>query len=602
MDPGVNETPIDFASRLSTRACWDDMREFFDFYGLPVQRIIEGDPDAISSLEELARVGDGILAREAFVATGNKKCFEHKGQELVLHSLVRNRVRMCPACMSEDIEHFDYRLPARPHRRSEWIFRGVKTCARHNVALVEIGTLKKPGTTHDTTRVIADAIPRLSQLSDAAFERHPSAFEEYILKRLSDGAFGGWLGELPMYAALQLCLVAGAVAVHGPGVELESLSDDDAWECERIGYSFAVDGAPGIRQLLDELQVSMHKSQFAKGPKLLYGRLYDWLAHESMDKAYDPVREIIVEHTLDTLPFGPGDTLFGREISARRVHSIHSASVEFGLHPKRMRRLLHRANYTESGICGPVNHKVTFDAGDAGSFLGDLKDSMSLAKAREYLGVPRPHERGLLERSYIKPMITGGKRKGSHAFLKADLDAFLEQLTRNVDPELTGGENMVPFTLAAKKSCCSVMDVVALVLDGKLGRVGRDPAKSGFAAVLVDAQEVRPLVTGPDYEGHSLKEIETLLPAKTSAVKALIENGFLKTETVRNPVTKWMQPIVRHDELARFKSEYVTLFDLSREKGLHFRKVKQSLVEANVVPIADPEQIGLSLYRRSELP
>lgn len=96
--------------------------------------------------------------------------------------------------------------------------------------------------------------------------------------------------------------------------------------------------------------------------------------------------------------------------------------------------------------------------------------------------------------------------------------------------------------------------------------------------------------------------MEKLIPGNTKAVKAIIDHGFLETETVRNPVTKWMQPIVRHEELARFKSEYVTLFDLSREKGLHFRKVKQSLVEAGVDPIADPELIGLSMYRRADVP
>ena len=101
------------------------------------------------------------------------------------------------------------------------------------------------------------------------------------------------------------------------------------------------------------------------------------------------------------------------------------------------------------------------------------------------------------------------------------------------------------------------MDVVALVVEGKLSRIGRDERKEGFASILVDVREVRPLVTGTDYEGHSLKELEKLIPGNTKAVKAIIDHGSLETETVRNSVTKWMQPIVRHEELTRFKSEYV---------------------------------------------
>lgn len=96
--------------------------------------------------------------------------------------------------------------------------------------------------------------------------------------------------------------------------------------------------------------------------------------------------------------------------------------------------------------------------------------------------------------------------------------------------------------------------------------------------------------------------MEKLLPAKTRAVKALVEKGILSAETVKNPVTGWMQPIVRPDKLARFKSEFVSLHVLSKERGEHFRRVKKALVAAGVQPVADPELLGQTLYRRAELP
>ena len=59
----------------------------------------------------------------------------------------------------------------------------------------------------------------------------------------------------------------------------------------------------------------------------------------------------------------------------------------------------------------------------------------------------------------------------------------------------SSGESAVA---AAKHSCCHMMDVVALAQDARLSRVGRD-GQASFLSVL-DAEEVRPLLTGPAYE------------------------------------------------------------------------------------------------------
>lgn len=602
LELGERETPPDFASRLSTRACRDDMREFCHDFGIDPRSIINGVPDAVGALADLAGVSRDRLLGEAFTRMDTaRRQFQHRGEIFLQSSLMRNRVRMCPACMADDIERLDCRLAARPHRRSMWLVRGVRTCAEHGMAIAEVGKLDGPNTIHDTTRVIADAVPRLASLVDSAVLRTPSRFERYLLQRLDGKASDSWLDGLPMYAALHLSLVVGAVAVHGPGVTLDDLDDTDAWRCETTGFDIVDKGAEGIGAFLDGLQVPYRGIRSAQGPKAMYGRLYDWLAHECRDKEYDPVREIIVDHSLDTLALGPGDVLFGRKVAVRRKHSVVSAAKEFGLHPKRMRKMLQRANLTDGGVGGAANNKVTFDAEEAANLLKGLAESVSLEKLREHLNVPRPHDRGLMERGFIKPMIAGGRAKGGHAFLRSELDEFLERLLRHADPALHVNPAMVPLIAAAKRSCCAVMDVVALVLDGNLSRVGRDPGQAGFMSVLVDAEEVRPLVTGPAYDGYSLRDLETLLPAKSAAVKALIEKRFLVTETVKNPVTGWMQPIVREEELARFRREYVSLNNLARERGEHFARVKKALVAAGVVPVGDPGELKQTLYRRSDI-
>ncbi|MUT27234.1 MULTISPECIES: hypothetical protein [Mesorhizobium] len=182
------------------------------------------------------------------------------------------------------------------------------------------------------------------------------------------------------------------------------------------------------------------------------------------------------------------------------------------------------------------------------------------------------------------------------------MDELLEKLLEKADPALSGDPAFETLLMAAKRCCCAVMDVVRVVVDGKLARVGRNPAERGFMSVLVDATEVRPHVTGPAYDGYSLRDVEKLLSSGTYAVKALVEKGLLATVTVKNPVTGWMQPIVRKEELERYQREYVSLHALARERGEHFARVKKALVAAGVVPVGDPDELKQTLYRRSDIP
>lgn len=108
-------------------------------------------------------------------------------------------------------------------------------------------------------------------------------------------------------------------------------------------------------------------------------------------------------------------------------------------------------------------------------------------------------------------------------------------------------------------------------------------------------------MVGPAYEGISLRDLEKLLPARTQGVKALLEKGPITAETVKNPVTGRMQPVVKIEELERFQREYATLHNLSQERGEHFARIKKQLVAAGVKPAVDPDELGFMVYRRSDL-
>ena len=63
-----------------------------------------------------------------------------------------------------------------------------------------------------------------------------------------------------------------------------------------------------------------------------------------------------------------------------------------------------------------------------------------------------------------------------------------------------------------------------------------------------------------------------------------------------------MQPIIRREELEQFKREYATLHNLAQERGERFARVKKTLAASGVTPVCNPDELGQTLYRRSDIP
>jgi hypothetical protein len=60
-----------------------------------------------------------------------------------------------------------------------------------------------------------------------------------------------------------------------------------------------------------------------------------------------------------------------------------------------------------------------------------------------------------------------------------------------------------------------------------------------------------------------------------------------------------MKTVSPEAEVERFKQEYVSLFALARQRGLHHLTMKKAL-EEDIEPVLDPKKIGATSYRRSE--
>jgi hypothetical protein len=163
------------------------------------------------------------------------------------------------------------------------------------------------------------------------------------------------------------------------------------------------------------------------------------------------------------------------------------------------------------------------------------------------------------------------------------------------------GEKKSDLDGKGKKACCGAAEIVRLILDGKLARVGRLAGADSYMSVLVDYEEIRRLVRGPALDGLTAEMVMKEMRTTHKVVKALIGNGMLKTARVINPQNRCPVEVVSRADFDALRREYVPSSELSDALGRHRLVVQAMMVERGVLPALRREDYGAAFYRRAEV-
>ncbi|RXF67952.1 DNA-binding protein [Hansschlegelia zhihuaiae] len=437
----------------------------------------------------------------------------------------------------------------------------------------------------------------LPQLEAQAVERPVTSFERYVLERLDQPPGDAWIDGLPLHVVMQSAALLGASMTRGHLARLSDLSDDERRESDNIGFEAVSLGEAGVRAALDAMNTAKTGGN-AKGPTAMYGQIYYWLANANAEADFDPIRKIVTDHIVDTMPVGPGDRLFGKEVSTRKVHSVWSASRQYKMDRDRLRLMLIEMGWVPARSNLPFNWQ-TFDAVKSEQFLKDAKSSLNYLQALKYLNAPKAHEPILVASGLLKPWIAAGSSGlKDHAFLPRDLDAFLLQLTRAADERYSDDPSLMNISAAQKRVFCGAEAIVRLILEGKLQRVGKRIGVEGYNSVLVDPREVEALVLTRDRDLLSVKEAAAMMRAPVNSVHALIEQKILPAVDGRHPKTNRPMKIVSRSAIEQFLSSYIPLAEAAKLADVSwgtFRKRQNSRGVA-----AAFERPG-GFYRREDL-
>ncbi|MBN9598730.1 MAG: TniQ family protein [Afipia sp.] len=594
VDLGDGESPMSFCSR-SALLLGRTARDFSRDIRLRFQDIVDGDVPTLEALALCCRADADELKAFSLVKLAQQR-HSLRGQLLTRDTVGRKTLRVCPHCLLEDIDTRQGLVSVRPYGRTTWLITPIRTCAKHEIALVDVVPDNGSRQIHDFAHLVNLSIPSLERLAASSSPLRPSGFEKHLARRIAGHVdHAHWLQSLPFYAAAKVCEVLGAIATLGIRYSSKMLSNIDWHSTGATGFEIAASGEPGIRSLLVRLQEAFPSGRHDWGPRFVFGRLYEWLAHDSPDAAYQPLRDIIRRHVIETMPVGPGDDIFGQNVEVRRLHSVRSASVETGAHAKRLRKLLTKAGHIKVNTPALTDERTVFDAEKARGFLERISETMSLTQAGRYINAPRVQANLLFEASFIEPFIFDDTQ---HGFAKRDLDAFLQRLLSGANHAGPADHSLVTIPEAAKRAKCPTMTLVALIMDKKLSRVRRQTGVAGYLSILVDPEEVKPLVKGPEVRGLRLRDVEQQLHTSGTVVKALISDGHLATDEIVNPVNRCPQRVVQEKTLAEFVEKFASLHTLARQHGTREKNLRVRFDSLNLDPAFVLQELDMPFYDR----
>lgn len=596
------ETPPSYVSALAPFHGAATAREFCLDMGLSFQGIVDGEEAELHTLADLAGVPFAELAAGAF--RRGEGVFTLAGQRLAPTALVRSGLRVCPACVLADRA-----APVRPglgavYGRARWQLEPLRRCPCHGTAVVNAASAR-PHLAHDFALLASGELDRIRRLAEETETLAGSGLEDYLVARLAGGpARLGWLDGLAWHAAARTAEMIGVVMLFGRKARPRLLTDADWHRAGAAGFEVASGGEAAILAFLGDLRREYSSASSGnEGVQATYGVFHLWLAARHSHPDLDPVRDLVFRHVQATFPVGPDDTLFGRAFPVRRLHSIRTASLMTGTHPKRLRKVLAAANLLPQGHEGLLDHHVLFDAETAEPTLTGATDTISLAAAAKLLGVGMSTAHALVDAGLIARSIRAdgtARGIGMNGIPRRAVDGFLKSLAENAIRLDTMPTNARTIRGAARATCRSTVAIAALIRGHKLSWVGRLDGK-GLEAFAVDIGEVRSLLREPEMPGLSSSQVVTALRTSHTVMKALLDNGILPVQRVLNPTTHAMIDIVPHETLDYFKKEYISLQEIAGFGQGGLAKVAADLRSRGILPAFDPSIVKASFFRRSDL-
>jgi len=542
------------------------------------------------------------LDRNASRSIGKRR-FDLRGNVLTSEFFSSPDTVFCPACLQED-DLGAKSVACRRAGRLMWTLRPVRTCAKHNLALIHRDKQRWDDKFHELAVRVPERSGRLQGLTEGCQQRSPSALQGYVAARL-DGVTGpSWLDSQTLEQAVRTTEMLGLLVEFGPSAKLSEVSHEGWDRAGHVGYDITSAGETGIRDLLLSVSSEFRGKGGKPGRRKIFGATYEWLSGARNSKETGDISRILREHIFDTMEIAAGETILGEQLTHRRLHSVASLSAESGLDARTLRNVL-----AASGLI-PAEEKVSrhhlFDAQagrDLAASVTRMTHVIALPKA---LNSTRPQSEQLLDERLLRQISERWGQAAGRTWKAVDdreIARFLSTMKACANPVDILPAGLVPISKAAEKAKASCVEIMHLVLGGFLSSVVRREDIEGYAAVHVDPDEVRTRIDAC-MPGLSASAAFARLKIPKSTGWALVDrDDEFRLEPLviegRSGTHRYYR--FREEVVAAFEAKFTTAARVANHHDVRVASAFSHFKRNGISPVLRRKEIGIDLYRASEV-
>ncbi|UWR49780.1 TniQ family protein [Phaeobacter inhibens] len=594
------ESAVSWACRLALFHTGQPLMKFLHDLDVPLPELLAGKAGALNNLANATGASLSELQGRQPQQLANRR-YKFRNEEFSPSFMVGTRVAFCPLCLAEnDTTRRGLRVG-----KWSWLFRSVRTCPNHNIALTFLSKEKWSDQIRDLNKIG----PRGGDLKkhlQKATAREVSSLQTYILQRFEEGADRhAWLSSQSLEQATRACEMIGVLARWGAKPNLHELSDEDWDLAGHTGFQIAQHGEDEVYEFFQGVLRDFPDRTARNGPQAVFGRLYQWLQFGKTERNPGPIRGLLRKFIVQEMAVGAGTEIFGQVVQKRLRHSSQSLAVQSNLHPKTMHRALVAAGLIDRGTTDRIAGLETCDAVAGEALVEKILRGVPVRALPKTMNATRGQVIMLMENGFLKTIFPAGSVSSRPLISvdRHDVEDFLHRLEEQAVTVSAPSAGFVTIPRAAEASRRLSADIVRLLVDQRLKAVEQIAGTKGYLSILVDPDEIkRCLPVEEVILAPSKTEVAPILGVTPYALDAMMD------DEVAPPLIRGIKDTGRgrattridQSEILRFKREYVTLGELKQLSGRHHTFVQNQLDQAGVSPVRDPKKLKVFLYRRPE--
>lgn len=592
------ETPESFVFRLAAYNCIDSASDLYRLVGTSYEETVDGSASASLRLAKMAGLKPDVYRRYAVRRTNS---FAYvNGQKIRSDHLSRMKPRYCPVCVCADIEKGRGPVESRPYQRFWWWYTPMEHCADHGCAM-SVSEVRVPGrSSADFAAFVRDNVARIRREAAAAKLAPLHAFERYVHRRLvGQEQRVELLDDVPLHVAVTFCDAVGRLSSVGHREAGGTVEDKNRGGYRRHGFDVV---SRGKDHFLAYLHQRARDAANARGITKLnkYGAIHARLNENLDNPDWLPLIEMVRKDALATLPLAAGDEILGHVVEERRIHSLHSAHLDYGVHPKTLWKLLQAHDILVGDYGRDSAGTVIFEVATVKPLLERINGSVTKGAILETLDIPLKslnamRERGIIRAIKVDPVFGKAWPRYVKADLKrvvADIEAM--PLIRKVDD---GFRSLETVHFWGKVSVAAVIEKIR---QGRV-RAVRTAGLPTIPRVFVHHGDTIAATQLMEHGGISVSQAAKMLHTHVPSINRLLALGYLKGEERLHHVTRRVWTYLEKADIEAFDAKYVSLYEVSKEEGAKIDLLMGALDAAGMEPLFVPGEKEARFYDRAAI-